>query len=172
VPPRASPGSGRRRPRSGRDPRARARSPRQPSRSRRGARAARRPGSERRETSATAGPARRRGAGHSGRTSGRAERTARARGGGGRRPPRPYSGRMTVADDVGRIASSAAAFAEAGEELAGALVAEGRGRRVYLCAFESAEGHAWLALGADAEPLTERRLVLDAASLAALCEVA
>ena len=79
---------------------------------------------------------------------------------------------MTVADDVGRIASSAAAFAEAGEELAGALVAERLGRRVYLCAFESAEGHAWLALGADAEPLTERRLVLDAASLAALCEVA
>jgi hypothetical protein len=79
---------------------------------------------------------------------------------------------MTVADDVGRIASSAAAFAEAGEELAGALVAETLGRRVYLCAFESAEGHAWLALGADAEPLTERRLVLDAASLAALCEVA
>jgi hypothetical protein len=79
---------------------------------------------------------------------------------------------MTVADDVGRIASSATAFAEAGEELAGALVAETLGRRVYLCAFESAEGHAWLALGADAEPLTERRLVLDAASLAALCEVA
>ena len=35
-----------------------------------------------------------------------------------------------------------------------------------------AERHTWLALGADAEPLTERRLVLDAASLAALCEVA
>jgi len=79
---------------------------------------------------------------------------------------------MTVADDVGRIASSAAAFAEAGEELAGALVAETLGRRVYLCAFESAQGHGWLALGADAEPLTERRLVLEAASLAAFCEVA
>ena len=79
---------------------------------------------------------------------------------------------MTVAEDVGRIASAAAAFAEAGEELAGALVAETLGRRVYLCAFESAEGHAWLALGADAEPLIERRLVLEAASLAALCEVA
>ncbi len=71
-----------------------------------------------------------------------------------------------------RIASAAAAFAESGEEVAGVLVAETLGRRVYLCAFESAGGHAWLAFGDDAEPLTERRLVLEAASLAALCEVA
>jgi hypothetical protein len=54
---------------------------------------------------------------------------------------------MTVAEDVGRIASAAAASPEAGEELAGVLVAETLGRLVYLCAFESAEGHAWLALG-------------------------
>jgi hypothetical protein len=79
---------------------------------------------------------------------------------------------MTVAEDVGRIASAAEASAEAGEKLVGVLAAETLGRLVYLCAFESAEGHAWLALGADAEPLTERRLVLEAASLAALCEVA
>jgi hypothetical protein len=79
---------------------------------------------------------------------------------------------MTVADDVGRIARAAAAFAGAGEELAGVLVAETLGRRVYLCAFESAEGRAWLALGDDAEPLSDRRLVREAASLAALCEVA
>jgi hypothetical protein len=71
-----------------------------------------------------------------------------------------------------RIASAAAAFAEPGEEVAGVLVAETLGRRVYLCAFESAGGHAWLAFGDDAEPLTERRLVMEAASLAALCEVA
>jgi hypothetical protein len=79
---------------------------------------------------------------------------------------------MTVAEDVARIASSAAAFAKPGEEVAGVLVAETLGRRVYLCAFESAEGHAWLALGDDAQPLTDRRLVREAASLAALCEVA
>ena len=78
---------------------------------------------------------------------------------------------MTVAEDVGRIASTAAAFAEEGEKLVGVLAAETLGRLVYLCAFESAEGHSWLALGADAEPLTERRLVLEAASLAALCEL-
>jgi hypothetical protein len=79
---------------------------------------------------------------------------------------------MTVVEDVGRIAGAAAAFAEPGEELAGVLVAETLGRRVYLCAFESAKGHAWLALGAAAEPLSDGRLVRDAASLAALCEVA
>lgn len=79
---------------------------------------------------------------------------------------------MTVAEDVGRVADAALAFAELGEELAGVLVAETLGRRVYLCAFESADRHAWLALGADAEPLTEGRLVREAASLAALCEVA
>jgi hypothetical protein len=79
---------------------------------------------------------------------------------------------MTAAEDVGRVASAAAAFAEPGEALAGVLVAETLGRRVYLCAFESTEGRAWLALDAQAEPVTEGRLVREAASLAALCEVA
>jgi hypothetical protein len=79
---------------------------------------------------------------------------------------------MTVVEDVGRIADAAAAFAEAGEELAGVLVTETLGRRIYLCAFESAGGRAWLAFDAAAEPLTEGRLVREAASLAALCEVA
>ena len=79
---------------------------------------------------------------------------------------------MTVAEEVSRIASAAAAFAEPGEELAGVLVAETLGRRVYLCAFEPAQGRSWLALGDDAQPLTDRRLVREAASLAALCEVA
>jgi hypothetical protein len=79
---------------------------------------------------------------------------------------------MAVAEDVARIAGAAAAFAGPGEELAGVLVAETLGRRVYLCAFESAGERAWLALDGDAQPLTERRLVREAASLAALCEVA
>jgi hypothetical protein len=79
---------------------------------------------------------------------------------------------MAVAEDVERIAGAAAAFAAAGENLAGVLVTETLGRRVYLCAFESAEGRAWLALGDDSQPLTDLRLVREAASLAALCEVA
>jgi hypothetical protein len=52
------------------------------------------------------------------------------------------------------------------------LVTETLGRRIYLCAFESAGAHAWLALDAAGEPLTERRLVREATSIAALCEVA
>jgi hypothetical protein len=79
---------------------------------------------------------------------------------------------VAVADDVARIAGAAAAFAAPGEKLAGVLVAETLGRRVYLCAFESAEGHAWLALDGNAQPLTDLRLVREAASVAALCEVA
>jgi hypothetical protein len=79
---------------------------------------------------------------------------------------------MTVAEDVARIAGAAAAFAAPGEELAGVLIAETLGRRVYLCAFSSAEGRAWLALGDDAQPVTDGHLVREAASLAALCEVA
>jgi hypothetical protein len=79
---------------------------------------------------------------------------------------------MTVIEDVGRVAGAAAGLAEPGEEVAGVLVTETLGRRIYLCAFESAEGHFWLAFDDDAQPLTERRLVKEAASLAALCEVA
>jgi hypothetical protein len=79
---------------------------------------------------------------------------------------------MSVAEEVGHIASVAAAFAEPGEDLAGVLVTETLGRRVYLCAFESGAGRAWLALDAEREPVTDGRLVREAASLAALCEVA
>jgi len=79
---------------------------------------------------------------------------------------------MAVADDVARIRDAAATFAAPGEEVAGVLVAETLGRRVYLCAFDSSAGRAWLALDDDARPLTEGRLIREAASLAALCEVA
>jgi hypothetical protein len=79
---------------------------------------------------------------------------------------------MTVAQEVERIATAAAGFSGPGEELAGVVVVETLGRRVYLCAFESAAGNTWLALDDEAKPLTEPRLVREAASLAALCEVA
>jgi hypothetical protein len=79
---------------------------------------------------------------------------------------------MTVAEDVARIAGAAAAFADPGEEVVGVLVAETLGRRVYLCVFESAESRTWLGLDDAGQPLTDRRLVREAASLSALCEVA
>jgi hypothetical protein len=79
---------------------------------------------------------------------------------------------MGVAEDVARIAAAAVAHAEPGEELGGMLVSETHGRRLYLCAFESGDRRTWLALGEDAEPLHDRQLVREAASLAALCELA
>jgi len=77
-----------------------------------------------------------------------------------------------VSEDVERIAAAAAGFAGAGEDLAGVLVTETLGRRVYLCAFASAEQTAWLALDDSAAPVSDVRLVREAASIAALCEVA
>ena len=79
---------------------------------------------------------------------------------------------MAVADDVARIAAAAADSEAPGEEIGGVLVAETLGQRVYLCAFESAEGRMWLALDDETRPIADRRLVREAASLAALCEVA
>jgi hypothetical protein len=81
---------------------------------------------------------------------------------------------VTLADDLGAIAASAAAFAEPGEELAGVLAAEPlSGERVYLCAFAAGDGRAaWLALDEGGRPVRDRQLVRDAASIAALCEFA
>ena len=75
-------------------------------------------------------------------------------------------------DDLEQIAAAAAGFAAPGEELAGVLAVETLGRRVYLCAFASAERTAWLALDDEAQPIGDVRLVREAASIAALCEVA
>jgi len=79
---------------------------------------------------------------------------------------------MAVVEEVGRVAAAAAGFAADGEQVAGVVISEPLGRRVYLVAFEAGEKRTWLALDEGARPLTERRLVREAASLAALCEVA
>jgi hypothetical protein len=72
---------------------------------------------------------------------------------------------MALADDLERIAT----VAQAREPVSGVLAAELLdGTHVYLCAFESG---AWLALGDDGEPISSRRAVHEAASLAALCEL-
>jgi hypothetical protein len=80
---------------------------------------------------------------------------------------------VALSDDLERIGAAAAALAAPGEQVAGVLAAEPDGAgRVYLCAFESAAGQAWIALNGDAQPVDSRRLVREAVSLAALCEVA
>jgi hypothetical protein len=79
---------------------------------------------------------------------------------------------VAVIDDVARVAAAAAGFAKDREELSGVLVVETLGRRVYLCAYASEHGRTWLGLDDAAEPIRDSRLVREAASLAALCEVA
>ena len=81
---------------------------------------------------------------------------------------------MALSEDLERIAVAAASFAAFGEHVTGILAAESLGAgRVYLCAYESEDGeHTWLALDDLGAPVESRRVVHDAASLAALCEVA
>ena len=77
-------------------------------------------------------------------------------------------------DDIRRIAEAASRFAAPGEELAAVLPVEpALGERLYLCAFSDVDGgQTWLALDDGAAPVTSRKLVRDAASIAALVEVA
>jgi hypothetical protein len=87
----------------------------------------------------------------------------------------PYPGTVALADDLERIAASAAAHAGGdGDALSGILATEpGAGARIYVCAFESSEGaRSWLALDGDGAPVASERSVRDAVSIAALCEVA
>jgi len=80
---------------------------------------------------------------------------------------------VTLDQELERIAAAAAEHAAPGEQVAAVLAAEpASGRRVYLCAFEGGEMRTWLALDDEARPVDDRFLVRDAASIAALCEVA
>lgn len=80
---------------------------------------------------------------------------------------------MALQDDLDRIAAAAASHTAAGEELSGIVAAEPQpGRRIYLVAFAAGEDHAWLALDDTGRPVADREVVRQAASLAALCDVA
>jgi hypothetical protein len=80
---------------------------------------------------------------------------------------------VTLDQELERIAAAAAAHAAPGEEVAAVLAAEpASGRRLYLCAFEGGETRTWVALDDEAHAVADRFLVRDAASIAALCEVA
>ncbi len=81
---------------------------------------------------------------------------------------------MSLSEDVGRIAEAAVPYAAPGEELAAVLPVEpASGERVYLCAFAQTDGNqSWLAFDDRGAPLTSRTLIRDAASIAALVEIA
>jgi hypothetical protein len=79
---------------------------------------------------------------------------------------------VALSDDLERVAAAAAAYASAGERMTGVVAAQPGGARVYLCAYSSDDDRTWLALDDEARPVASRRLVREAASLAALCELA
>ena len=80
---------------------------------------------------------------------------------------------MPLEDDLLRSAEQAASFAEPGERVAAALVAEpSEGARVYVYSYERDGTLSWLALDGKGEALTSRSLVREAVSLVALCEIA
>jgi hypothetical protein len=83
---------------------------------------------------------------------------------------------MALAEELAEAAARAATHAAPGEDLAGVLAAEpSAGRRVYLCAFAGGHengGRTWLGLDAAGSPVGDRRLIREAVSIAALCELA
>ena len=80
---------------------------------------------------------------------------------------------MPLADEIDAARIAAHGFAEDGEELVGVVPAEpASGERVYLCAFARGEERRWLAVDGGGRPVGDRRLVRDAAAIAALCELA
>ena len=80
---------------------------------------------------------------------------------------------MALSDDLERIARAASNFAEPGESLSGVLAAEPEsGVRTYLCAFAADGRRSWLALDEAEQPVTNRNLVRQAVSIAAMCELA
>ena len=87
-----------------------------------------------------------------------------------------YSGRVsTLAADIERVAELAATgSARAGDRVSAVLPTEPvPGRRVYLVAFDDADGYrSWVALAEDGSPVTATRELRDAVAIAVLCEIA
>ena len=81
---------------------------------------------------------------------------------------------MALSEDVSRIAGVAAQHRSPGQQVVAVLTVEtASGERVYLAAFEDGDGgREWLAFDHDGMPVTSRERVREAASIAALVEVA
>jgi hypothetical protein len=81
---------------------------------------------------------------------------------------------VALGTELERALAAARAHGEPGDAVAGVLPTEPEpGRRVYLCAFDGADGfRSWLALDANGAALASRADLRSAVSIAALCEVA
>jgi len=79
---------------------------------------------------------------------------------------------VALEDDVRRAAEHAAALAVDGERLGAVLAAEPTpGRRFYLCAYADGD-ERWLVVDDEGRVVSERAVVRDVVSIAALCEIA
>jgi hypothetical protein len=81
---------------------------------------------------------------------------------------------VSLTADLEWIAEPAASFAETKETLVGIVPTEpAAGLRLYLCAYQWSSGEtSWLVLDGEGQPVVQRSLVRDTASIAALSELA
>jgi hypothetical protein len=80
---------------------------------------------------------------------------------------------VSLEEELVEIAARATAHAADGEVVSGVIATEPVfGERVYLCSFERDGRRTWLALDGTGVPIASRSLVREAASVAALCELA
>jgi hypothetical protein len=81
---------------------------------------------------------------------------------------------VALSEDVSRIAGVAAQHRAPGQQVVAVLTVEtASGERVYLAAFADGDGQQdWLAFDHDGIPVTSRERVREAASIAALVEIA
>jgi len=86
-----------------------------------------------------------------------------------------YSGDVpTLAEELERAAELAAAYADPRDRVSGVIPTEPEpGRRVYLVSFDDADGYrSWLAVDSTGAPVTGRRDIREAVTIAVLCELA
>jgi hypothetical protein len=80
---------------------------------------------------------------------------------------------VALADDLARIAETAAPLALGGEAVEAVLAAEpASGRRLYLVAYTGNNARTWVVLDDAGVPVLERAAVREVVSLTALCELA
>jgi len=81
---------------------------------------------------------------------------------------------VALSEDVSRIAAAAATHRAPGQQVVAVLAVEtAAAERLYLAAFADGEGQQeWLAFDHDGAPVASRERVREAASIAALVEVA
>ncbi len=81
---------------------------------------------------------------------------------------------MALADELETIVGHATGYVDEGDAVSAVIPTEpSAGIRVYLCAVDGADGYrSWIALDGEGGPVTGRRDLREAISIAALCEVA